>query len=432
MTSPRARAAGLRRRLGRTLVDLSRRRRALVGGLRDGAAERTRRLRALLEPVTETVTPAGWVVAVMAIALLVAGPMLHWREMLVAGIFLALVLLIAVAFVVGRQPLTARLDLARERVIVGERANGYLTLANPTGHRSRPMVVEFPVGAGRAAVEVPALGPGAEHEELFAVPTAQRAVLDVGPVTAVRADPLGLLRRERDLSEMDTLYVHPKTLRVEGSAAGLVRDLEGRTVPKVSDNDVSFHALRGYVAGDDRRHIHWKSSAKTGTLMVRQVEETRRSHLLTMVSSRLEDYASDDEFELAISVAGSLGTQALADGQQLSAAASHGTLPSSSAQRFLDGLSGLSYDWNARRLVDVARHLGVDELAASVIVLCVGAGVSITELRRARQYLPVDTRVIAVRCLVGNEPSVRWLGDLGVATVGRLEELGVAVRRVSA
>ena len=425
--SPRSWAARIRR----TLTELSRRRQALGGRLRDELGRRTAQVRRVVEPVTQVVTPAGWVVAAMAVAMLLAGPMLHWRELIVAGVFLALVLLLAVLFVVGRQPLSARLDLARERVIVGERANGYLTLTNPSGRRSRPLVVEFPVGAGRAAFELPALAPGAVHEELFAVPTAQRAVLDVGPVTAVRADPLGLLRRERHLSEMDTLYVHPKTLRVEGSAAGLVRDLEGRTVPKVSDNDVSFHALRGYVAGDDRRHIHWKSSAKTGTLMVRQFEETRRSHLLTMVSSRLEDYASDDEFELAISIAGSLGTQALADGQQLSAVASHASLPSASAQRFLDGLSGLTYDWHARRLVDVARHLSVDELAASVMVLCIGSGVSITDLRRARQHLPVDTRVIAVRCLVGHDPSVRWLGDLGVATVGRLEELGVAVRRVS-
>lgn len=428
MKGPRSWAAGVRR----TLTDLSRRRQALGGRLRDGVAERTRRVRGAVEPVTQTVTAAGWVVAVLGLALLIAGPMLHWRELIVAGAFLTLVLLLAVAFVIGRLPLLARLDLARDRVIVGERANGYLTVANPSGRRSRSLVVEFPVGAGRAAFELPGLAPGAEHEELFAVPTAHRAVLDVGPVTAVRSDPLGLMRRERHLSEMDTLYVHPKTLRVEGSAAGLVRDLEGRTVPKVSDNDVSFHALRGYVSGDDRRHIHWKSSAKTGTLMVRQFEETRRSHLLTMVSSRLEDYASDDEFELAISIAGSLGTQALADGQQLSAVSSHGSLPAASAQRFLDGLSGLTYDWQADRLVDVARHLGVDELAASVMVLCIGAGVSITDLRRARQYLPVDTRVIAVRCLVGEEPSVRWLGDLGIATVGRLEELGVAVRRVSA
>ncbi|WP_051485768.1 DUF58 domain-containing protein [Nocardioides sp. J54] len=426
--SLRSRASALRR----LPAVLSRRRQAVTGQLRDDLARRTQRLRTAVRPLTETVTEAGWVVGVLAVALLVAAPMLHWRELLVAGAFLALLLLIAVLFVIGRQPLAARLDLARDRVIVGERANGYLTLSNPTGRRSRQLVVEFPVGAGRAAFELPSLAPGAVHEELFAIPTAHRAVLDVGPVTAVRADPLGLLRRERRLSEMDTLYVHPKTLRVEGSAAGLVRDLEGRTVPKVSDNDVSFHALRGYVAGDDRRHIHWKSSAKTGTLMVRQFEETRRSHLLTMVSSRLEDYVSDDEFELAISIAGSLGTQALADGQQLSAAASHGSLPSSSAQRFLDGLSGLTYDWKAKHLVDVARYLSVDELAASVMVLCIGSGVSITELRRARQYLPVDTRVIAVRCILGEEPSVRWLGDLAVATVGRLEELGVAVRRVSA
>lgn len=426
--SPRSWAAGLRR----TLSDLSRRRLALGGALRDGLAQRTRRVRATLAPVTETVTGAGWVIGLLAIALLVAGPSLRWRELLIGGFFLAFVLLLAVVFVVGRQPLVARLDLARERVIVGERANGYLTLTNPSAQRTRSLVVEFPVGAGRAAFELPSLAPGAVHEELFAIPTAHRAVLDVGPVVAVRADPLGFLRRERHLSRMDTLYVHPKTLRVEGSAAGLVRDLEGRTVPKVSDNDVSFHALRGYVAGDDRRHIHWKSSAKTGTLMVRQFEETRRSHLLTMVSSRLEDYASDDEFEMAISVAGSLGTQALADGQQLSAVSSHGTLPAGGAQRFLDGLSGLAYDWQARRLVDVARRLGRDELAASVMVLCIGSGVTITDLRRARQYLPVDTRVIAMRCLVGQEPSVRWLGDLAVATVGRLEELGIAVRRVSA
>ncbi|UUW87306.1 DUF58 domain-containing protein [Pimelobacter simplex] len=426
--SPRSWVAGVRR----TLTAASRRRAALGGALRDRVAERTGRVRTALAPVTDTVTPAGWLVGLLAVVLVVAGPLLHWRELVVGGVFLGLVLLIAIGFVVGRSPLAARLDLARDRVIVGERANGYLTVTNPSQRRARPLIVEFPVGAGRAAFELPALAPGALHEELFAVPTAHRAVLDVGPVTAVRADPLGLLRRVRHLSEMDRLYVHPKTLRVDGSAAGLVRDLEGRTVPKVSDNDVSFHALRGYVAGDDRRHIHWRSSAKTGTLMVRQFEETRRSHLLTVVSSRLEDYGSDDEFELAISVAGSLGTQALADGQQLSAAASHGSLPSNGAQRFLDGLSGLAYDWQARRIVDVARHLGNDELAASVIVLCLGSGVSITDLRRARQHLPVDTRVIAVRCLTGTEPSVRWLGDLAVATVGRLDELAVAVRRVAA
>ena len=93
--NPRTWAAGPRR----TLAAVDRRRQALAGGLRDGIAQRTARVRSALRPVTETVTEAGWVVGVLAVLLLVAGPLLHWPELLVAGIFLALLLLIAVAFV---------------------------------------------------------------------------------------------------------------------------------------------------------------------------------------------------------------------------------------------------------------------------------------------------------------------------------------------
>ena len=76
--SPRSWAAGLRR----TLTALSRRRQALGGALREDLARRTQAVRRTLRPVTETVTPAGWTVAALALALLVAGPLLHWRELL--------------------------------------------------------------------------------------------------------------------------------------------------------------------------------------------------------------------------------------------------------------------------------------------------------------------------------------------------------------
>ena len=51
--------------------------------------------------------------------------------------------------------------------------------------------------------------------------------------------------------------------------------------------------------GDERRYIHWKSTAKTGRYMVRQFEETRRSHLVVALSLAATDYATDEEFELA-------------------------------------------------------------------------------------------------------------------------------------
>ena len=52
--------------------------------------------------------------------------------------------------------------------------------------------------------------------------------------------------------------------------------------------------------------------------MVRQFEQTRRSHLVVALSLATGDYASEEEFELAVSVAGSLGVRAIRDGRTVS------------------------------------------------------------------------------------------------------------------
>ncbi|WP_278256375.1 hypothetical protein [Nocardioides convexus] len=289
-------------------------------------------------------------------------------------------LLIAVAFVVGRQPLQARLDLARERVIVGERANGYLTLTNPTGRRSRPLVVEFPVGQGRAAFDLPALGPGATHEEPVRDP-------DRAPCRARRrAGRRGARRPAGPAAPRGAPEPHGPALRPPAHPAR--RGLGRRPGPRPRGPDRAEglrqrrllprparvrrrrrpppHPLE--VQRQDR-HAHGPAVRGDPPFAPADAGQARvwRTTPATTSSS------------LAISIAGSLGTQALADGQRLSAASSHATMPASSAQRFLDGLSGLAYDWQAKRLLEVTRHLGNDELAASVMVLCVGSGVTITE-----------------------------------------------------
>ncbi len=86
---------------------------------------------------------------------------------------------------------------------------------------------------------------------------------------------------------------------------------------ELSSADVSFHALRDYVPGDDRRHIHWKTTARTNKLMVRQFEETRRAHLAISLSINTDEYDSGPEFEMAISVAASIGRQAIREQREL-------------------------------------------------------------------------------------------------------------------
>ena len=53
------------------------------------------------------------------------------------------------------------------------------------------------------------------------------------------------------------LFVHPLTVRLDPSAAGLVRDLEGEVTKTITNSDISFHALRAYQPGDDVRRIDW-------------------------------------------------------------------------------------------------------------------------------------------------------------------------------
>ena len=78
-------------------------------------------------------------------------------------------------------------------------------------------------------------------------------------------------------------------------------------------SDLAFHALREYVPGDDLRHVHWRSSAKAGELLVRQYHETRRGHVTVLVDARPASYPRPRDFELAVSVAASIALRAVRD-----------------------------------------------------------------------------------------------------------------------
>ena len=78
-------------------------------------------------------------------------------------------------------------------------------------------------------------------------------------------------------------------------------------------SDLAFHALREYVPGDDLRHVHWRSSAKAGELLVRQYHETRRGHVTILLDPARSSYPRLRDFELAVSVAASIALRAVRD-----------------------------------------------------------------------------------------------------------------------
>ncbi|MBU4464833.1 MAG: DUF58 domain-containing protein [Actinobacteria bacterium] len=383
--------------------------------------------------ILRVVRPAAWVLIAATIALWIGGDVMGWWELTIAAVVLSVTLVLCTGFLFGRTTYEVSLDLNRTRVVVGERAVGAMTLANDSRRAILPSRVVLPVGAGRGEFAVGRLAAGESVEELFAIPTTRRGVLAVGPISVVRGDPLGLFERVHRRDEPVDLYVHPRTVLFEGQSLGFMRDLEGLAATDLSRDDVSFHALREYQPGDDLRHVHWRSSARTGDLMVRQYEETRRSHFVIGLSRNPSDYKNTDEFELAISAAGSLGLRALRDSRQVDVRVQGRGLPASTGKRLLDALAALLPSRSREGSIeDLAGTLAATLPLASVVVLVCGSSVDPTRLRLACARLPFGARVLAVVAQSGAAPALRRIGDANVVTVGALEQLPAALRKVLA
>lgn len=385
----------------------------------------------VLKP-SRVVSPLGWGILLSAVVALALALVFGWIELLAVAAIGILALLFAIPFVLGRTAYQVGVELASPRVVVGEPAVGRVVVRNTSRRPSPATRIELPVGRVTAEFRMPRLAPDAEHDELFQIPTHRRAVLTLGPVTSVRTDPLGLLRREVGWTEPTELYVHPRVVPLAGETTGLLRDLEGLPTRDLADDDVSFHALREYSPGDDLRYVHWKSTARTQTLMIRQFEQTRRSHLVVVLSTRAAEYSGDDEFELAVSTAGSIGLTALRDGKNVTVLTSRGTLPAPTPTQLLDRLAGVEREDSASSTEAVARTVAKATPGASVVTFVTGSTTSIAELRSASVRVPATARSTALRAADGGELARRAIGDLVVVDVPDLASLRLAMRGLSA
>lgn len=391
--------------------------------------QRSQAPRAMLARALRAVRPAAWVIAAAGGLALGIGLRAGWVELRIIGGCLLLIVLVAVAYTVGRHPYEVSLALSDRRVVVGERAMAGITVRNTA---SRPVLasrVQVPVGADDVGYPLPALRPGGDHEEVFAIPTARRGVVALGPVATVRGDPLDLLRRAVAWGEAQELYVHPRTVHLSTSAAGFIHDLEGRATQQITSADLSFHALREYVPGDDRRYVHWRTSARTGKLMVRQFEESRRSHLVAGMTREAVHYGDEEEFETAISVLGSLALAAMTEDKDLTALTSLEQLGVASRGQLLDELTRMATYRGQGDVVALAHRITREAEDASMVVLVTGSNVDASALRSAAAVLPLGARCFAVQANPASDTRVTRLGALTLLEISGLDELPRAFRR---
>jgi uncharacterized protein (DUF58 family) len=312
----------------------------------------------------------------------VCAAVLHERDLLRVGVFLAVLPVVAVAVVTRtRYRLTCSRRLEPGQVPVGQRANVVLRLENvsrlPTGLLLMEDTLPYSLG-GRPRFVLDRVRPRGIRSVQYPVRADVRGRYVIGPLSVQLTDPFGMVELSRSFSSVDTLTVTPVVhplphIRLGGDWAG-GGDSSARSVSTQGEDDA---ATREYHQGDDLRKVHWRSTARVGELMVRREEQPWQSRAAVALDTRAAAHRGDgpgSSFEWAVSAAASVAVHLSHDGYSLRLLTDANTdlqapRGGNTAGLLLDQLSEIrpSTHRSAAPVVDLLRRGGDEGLVVAVL-----------------------------------------------------------------
>ena len=262
---------------------------------------------------TTGLTRRGWSLTGAAFGLVIGSYLLGTIEMLVIGLAALLLVLGAAAWLRFQSPLALAVSrrVHPDRLHVGSEGRIDLLVEN-LGTRATPLLAAtdwFDEGRRAARFLVPPLAAGATARAAYRIPTRRRGRYRVGPLAIGVTDPFGVARRTEPSAGEAELIVRPRVHDIlapvaVGSRISAEHEASAARAV-VSDLGDEFVTLREYEVGDDLRRVHWRSTARTGELMIRQDEARWRSRAAVVldVQPGAHDSAS---FEVAVEAAASV------------------------------------------------------------------------------------------------------------------------------
>lgn len=209
------------------------------------------------------------VVAVTAVAVVVAG---------------------CVAVRLGSTSIAVRRTLATPRLLADTAADVVLELRNQQRLPTGLLLVsdEVPPRLGDAPrFVVPGLAGGGLTSLRYALVGHARGRYRIGPVVVRVRDPFGTAEHVRRYGAVDEVLVYPRVEPLAGAAArGASRGSGSSATRRLLSSGDEFYTMREYVTGDDLRRVHWPSTARRSTLMVRQQEQPWQAQATTLVDLR--------------------------------------------------------------------------------------------------------------------------------------------------
>jgi uncharacterized protein (DUF58 family) len=175
---------------------------------------------------------------------------------------------------------------------------------------------------------------GADSATLeYTILPRQRGVHGIGPLVLGQHDPFGLAFSERRVGEPHDLVVTPRITSLPGAGTALTSG-DGSLHEQLRRENPNSDELiaREYRPGDALRRVNWPATARHGEIMVRQEEQRSNPEALLILDTTLSgprehslmhgerDRRYDQDFELAVELAASVGAHLLDGGFRLNVA----------------------------------------------------------------------------------------------------------------
>lgn len=148
-----------------------------------------------------------------------------------------------------------------------------------------------------------------------------RGYYQIGPLVLETGDLFGLHRRFRVLTEPHFLLVYPVVVPLEGYDLASRRPIgEVRMTHRLYEDPTRIAGARPYQFGDPLNRVHWRATARTGTLHSKVYEPSSVAGATLILDFHQAGYHAEHEpyrSELAITAAASLAQAVYEMGQQI-------------------------------------------------------------------------------------------------------------------
>lgn len=259
-------------------------------------------------------TVRGWALAGSGTAFIVLGGLIGSLDLVRIGLAAVVLVVGAGALVAWRSPGRSRHRIDVRRSVtpnplhVGETAQVTIHVAaGDAAARARLAGLRFAEQASsdlsgghplRARVE---RSPGTVDVR-YSVRAARRGRWTLGPLVVTRGDLFGVVRAPAHVGTVAEVAVWPAIVALPAPSEALVGEPDrvalGARSPSTDDA-----SLRDYREGDDLRRVHWRSTARRGSLLVRSDERAGMRPVTVLLDQPARPAAVEWSISLAASMA---------------------------------------------------------------------------------------------------------------------------------